>query len=123
MIKFYDSNIVNILPASLAEKEKTQALGYALQKATQRLLEHCSYISVYAAISKSFILCVFSTFIMVADNFITVFLSTLSTLSTFYCGNLSQQNTLFSFEKGCAIIQLFQSAVVLTAYNRNFLRK
>lgn len=65
----------------------------------------------------------FSTFILVADNFITVFLSTLSTLSTFYCGNLPQQNTLFSFEKGCAIIQLFQSAVVLTAYNRNFLRK
>ena len=50
MIKFYDSNIVSILPASLAEKEKTQALGYALQRATQRLLEHCSYISVYAAI-------------------------------------------------------------------------
>ena len=50
MIKFYDSNIINILPVSLAEKEKTQALGYALQRATQRLLEHCSSISVYAAI-------------------------------------------------------------------------
>lgn len=50
MIKFYDSNIINILPAVLGEKEKTQALGYALQRATQRLLEHCSYISVYAAI-------------------------------------------------------------------------
>ena len=50
MIKFHDSNIINILPAVLGEKEKTQALGYALQKATQRLLGHCSYISVYAAI-------------------------------------------------------------------------
>ena len=30
---------------------------------------------------------------------------------------------LINGEKGCAIIQLFQSAVVLTAYNRNFLRK
>ena len=59
---------------------------------------------------------VLSTFIMVADNFMPISLSTLSTLSTFYCGNLLPENTLFSFEKGCAIIQLFQTAAVSAVF-------
>ena len=42
------------------------------------------------------------------DNYENKMLSTLSTLSTFLCGNLLRKNTLFSFQKSCAIILVFQ---------------
>ena len=50
MINLYDSNITDILPAALASDPKVQALGYAFKRATQRLMDYCQNISLYAAI-------------------------------------------------------------------------
>ena len=50
MINLSNSNITNILPESLSSNPKTKALGYALNKAMQRLVGYCQNIGVYAAI-------------------------------------------------------------------------
>lgn len=50
MIDLYNSNITKILPESLAGEASVQALGYAINKAMKRLIDHCQYIGVYAAI-------------------------------------------------------------------------
>ena len=50
MISLYNSNITDILPEVLSEKPEVQALGYALNRAMQRLISYCQNISVYAAI-------------------------------------------------------------------------
>lgn len=50
MVKLYDSNITDILPDVLSSDPKVQALGYAMKKAVQRLIEYCQNISIYAAI-------------------------------------------------------------------------
>lgn len=52
MISLYDSNITDILPDSLKSDPKTQALGYALKEANQRLLDYCANISVFAVIDE-----------------------------------------------------------------------
>lgn len=50
MISLFDSNITSILPEVLSGKNEVIALGYAINKATQRMLSACEKISVYAAI-------------------------------------------------------------------------
>lgn len=50
MIKLYDSNITDILPEIFAYDPQVQALGYAINKAMQRLMDYCQNISIYAAI-------------------------------------------------------------------------
>ena len=50
MIKLFDSNITDILPAALSDDPKTQALGYAINKAMQRFLTYCQNTSIYATI-------------------------------------------------------------------------
>lgn len=50
MVKLYDSNITDILPEVLSDNANVQALGYAIKKATQRLIDFCQNISIYAAI-------------------------------------------------------------------------
>ena len=50
MIKLNDSNIINILPEALANNAKTVALGYALNKAMQRMIGYCQNIGVYNTI-------------------------------------------------------------------------
>lgn len=50
MIKLYDSNITDILPESLSKKPEVVALGYALNKAIQRLLGYCQNIGIYDSI-------------------------------------------------------------------------
>ena len=49
MINLYNSNITDILPEALAEDPKVKALGYAINKAMQRMMDYCQNISVYAA--------------------------------------------------------------------------
>ena len=50
MINLYDSDITKILPEILSNDARTQALGYAINKAMQRLLAYCQNISVYTTI-------------------------------------------------------------------------
>lgn len=50
MISLYNSNITDILPEVFADNVKVKALGYAIQKAMQRLIEYCENISVFAVI-------------------------------------------------------------------------
>lgn len=50
MIKLYNSNITDILPEALSGKNEVIALGYAINKAMQRLIEYCRNTSVYAVI-------------------------------------------------------------------------
>ncbi len=50
MINLYDSNITDILPESLSNDPKVQALGYAIERAMQRLINYCQNTSVYATI-------------------------------------------------------------------------
>jgi P2-related tail formation protein len=50
MIKLYDSNITDILPPNISDPEKTAALGYAIHKGTQRMLDYSRNISLYAII-------------------------------------------------------------------------
>lgn len=50
MIKLYDSNITDILPESLSDDPKVQALGYAVKRAMQRLINYCQNIGVYFSI-------------------------------------------------------------------------
>ena len=50
MIKLKDSNITDILPEVFTKEPKTIALGYALQRAMQRLLKYSETTSVYATI-------------------------------------------------------------------------
>ena len=62
----------------------------------------CRVIAIFAEIQQT------SSFYEVTNNLRQKSISTLSTLSTFLCGNLLQENTLFSFQKSCAIILVFQ---------------
>lgn len=50
MISLYDSSIVDILPAELSDNAKVQALGYAVKKASQRMIDYCKNISIFAVI-------------------------------------------------------------------------
>lgn len=50
MINLYDSNITDILPEALAESPNVKALGYALNKAMQRLMNYCKNIGIYNSI-------------------------------------------------------------------------
>lgn len=50
MTNLYNSNITDIMPEALAQKPEAQALGYAISRATQRLMNYCQNISIYAAI-------------------------------------------------------------------------
>lgn len=50
MINLYNSNITDILPEALADDPKVKALGYAISKSMQRMMDYCQNISVYAAI-------------------------------------------------------------------------
>ena len=50
MISLYESDITKILPEALANDPRTQALGYAINKAMQRFLGYCQNISVYTTI-------------------------------------------------------------------------
>lgn len=50
MINLYSSNITDILPEVFADNPNVKALGYALSKAMQRLIDYCQNISVYVAI-------------------------------------------------------------------------
>lgn len=50
MIKLYDSNITDILPEIFAYDPKVKALGHAINKAMQRLIDYCQNISIYTAI-------------------------------------------------------------------------
>ncbi len=50
MIKLYDSNITDILPEALSGRANVAALGYAVNRAMQRLIEYCRGTSVYAVI-------------------------------------------------------------------------
>lgn len=50
MVNLYDSNITDILPEALARKPEVQALGYALKKAMQRLMNYCQNIGIYNSI-------------------------------------------------------------------------
>lgn len=50
MINLYNGNITDIMPEALAKKPEVQALGYAISKATQRLMNYCQNISVCASI-------------------------------------------------------------------------
>lgn len=50
MIKLFDSNITDILPEFLTQKPEVIALGYALNKAVQRLLGYCQNIGIYNSI-------------------------------------------------------------------------
>ena len=50
MINLYNGNITDIMPEALAKKPEVQALGYAISKATQRLMNYCQNISIYVAI-------------------------------------------------------------------------
>ncbi|MDE7300118.1 MAG: phage tail protein [Lachnospiraceae bacterium] len=50
MIKLQDSQITQILPEYLSERESVQALSFALHKAVERLIRHCGNISVFSAI-------------------------------------------------------------------------
>lgn len=50
MINLYDSNITDILPEVFTKKPEVIALGYALNKAIQRLIDYCQNISIYASI-------------------------------------------------------------------------
>ena len=50
MINLYDSNITDILPSVLSEDPRVQALGYAIQRAMQRLIDYCQNINIYASI-------------------------------------------------------------------------
>lgn len=50
MIDLFNSNITDILPEALADDVKVKALGYAIQKAMQRLMGYCKNISVYAVV-------------------------------------------------------------------------
>ena len=50
MIDLFNSNITDILPDVLANDAKVKALGYAIQKAMQRLISYCQNTSVYSVI-------------------------------------------------------------------------
>ena len=50
MIKLYDSNITYILPEVFAKDPDVIALGYALNKAIQRLIGYCQNIGIYNSI-------------------------------------------------------------------------
>lgn len=50
MINLRNSDITKILPDALASDAKTVALGYALNKAMQRLMDYCKNIGVYNTI-------------------------------------------------------------------------
>lgn len=50
MVKLYDSNIADILSEKFAYDPKVKALGYAINKSMQRLIDYCHAISVYASI-------------------------------------------------------------------------
>ena len=50
MINLYESNITDILPETLKKDPNVQALGYAIQKALQKLMDYCQNISIYPAI-------------------------------------------------------------------------
>lgn len=49
MIKFYESNITDILPENLKYQPEVIALGHALQRANQRFVKLVDQTSVYAA--------------------------------------------------------------------------
>ncbi len=53
MIRLYDSDIVDILPETLASRPNVIALGYALHKAMQRLIGYCQNISVFSVIDSA----------------------------------------------------------------------
>lgn len=50
MIKFEDSQIVQILPVCLKNQPEIQAIGYAINNAIKRMIRYSELISVYAAI-------------------------------------------------------------------------
>lgn len=50
MISLYDSSITDILPKEIGSKPEVQALGYAINRAIQRLMDYCKNTSVYASI-------------------------------------------------------------------------
>ena len=50
MIKFYDSEILQILPLSLQENVKTQAISYAIKMANRRMIQSLYHLMVYAGI-------------------------------------------------------------------------
>ena len=50
MIKLQDSNIIDILPEAFTSDPKNIALGYALQRAIQRLIGYSRTTSVYSTI-------------------------------------------------------------------------
>lgn len=50
MTNLHSSNITDILPAHLASDERVQALGYAINRAMQRLMGYCKNIGVYNSI-------------------------------------------------------------------------
>lgn len=50
MIKLQDSQITQILPEYLSERESVQALSFALHKAVERLIRHCGNIGVFSSI-------------------------------------------------------------------------
>ena len=50
MINFYESNLTDILPENMKYTPECVALGYALQKANQRLIEAANRTSVFSVI-------------------------------------------------------------------------
>jgi len=52
MVKLSDSKIDQIVPYWLAEKPEVQALGYAIMKANQKILEQLEQSMVYAGIDR-----------------------------------------------------------------------
>lgn len=50
MIDLYSSNITDILPEAFRKEPEVIALGYAVNKAMQRLVDYCQNISIYASI-------------------------------------------------------------------------
>ena len=50
MVDLYNSNITDILPEVFSKKPEVQALGYAVNKAMQRLMGYCKNIGIYNSI-------------------------------------------------------------------------
>lgn len=52
MIKYKDSEIIQILPESLRHKEEVKAISYAINRAIQKLIAYSERVCVYAAIDE-----------------------------------------------------------------------
>jgi phage tail protein, P2 protein I family len=50
MIKLHDSEITQILPLFLKQQSEVQAIGYAVKRANQRVIDYCKNISLHATI-------------------------------------------------------------------------